>query len=40
MDKRVFWAVLLTWLVVSFVPALSAASLMRMGKGGGGPKGG
>jgi hypothetical protein len=36
----VFWAVLLTWLVVSFVPALSAASLMRMGKGGGGSKGG
>jgi hypothetical protein len=35
MDKRVFWAVVLTWLVISFVPALSATSLMRFGKGGG-----
>jgi hypothetical protein len=40
MDRRVFVAILLTWLIVSFVPALSAASLMRLGGGkGGGPKG-
>jgi hypothetical protein len=40
MTRQCFIAILVTWLVVSFVPALSAASLMRMGKGGGGPKGG
>lgn len=40
MTKQCFWAILITWLVISFVPALSAANLMRLGKGGGGsPKG-
>jgi hypothetical protein len=40
MNKQVFWAIVLTWLVISFVPQLSAASLLRLGKGGGGgPKG-
>ena len=39
MNRQVFWAIVITWLVISFVPALSAASLMRLGRGGGGPKG-
>ena len=33
MNRTVFWAVLITWLVISFVPALSAASLMKLGRG-------
>jgi hypothetical protein len=37
--RQVFWAIVITWLVVSFVPALSAAALLRMGRGGGAPKG-
>ena len=39
MNRQVFWAIVLTWLLISFVPALSAASLMRLGRGGAGPKG-
>jgi hypothetical protein len=37
-NRQVFWAIVITWLIISFVPALSAASLMRLGRGGG-PKG-
>ena len=36
MDRKVFWAILLTYLVISFVPALSLMSLM--GRLGGGKK--
>jgi len=39
LDRKVIWAILLTWLIVSFVPAISAAALFKMGRGRGGPKG-
>ena len=32
MDRRVFWAVLVTYLVISFVPQLSLMSLLGKGK--------
>lgn len=35
MNKTVVVTAILVWLLISFVPALSAANLMRMGKGGG-----
>jgi hypothetical protein len=34
-NKHVFWAVLLTYLVMSFVPSLGLMSLLGKGKGGG-----
>lgn len=34
MNKGIVVTALLVWLLISFVPALSAANLMRMGKGG------
>ena len=37
MDRKVFWAIVLTYLVISFVPALSLMSLL--GRAGGGGKG-
>jgi hypothetical protein len=33
MNRHVFWAVLLTYLVISFVPQLSLMSLLGKGKG-------
>lgn len=33
MNKTVVVTAIVVWLLVSFVPALSAASLMRLGKG-------
>lgn len=39
MDKRVVVTALLVWLLISFVPALSAANLLGMAKGGGGGRG-
>ena len=38
MSRQVFWAILLTYLVISFVPALSLMSLI--GRAGGGKKSG
>ena len=34
MDRRVFWTAILVWLLISFVPALSAANLLSMFRGG------
>jgi hypothetical protein len=39
-SKGIVVTALLVWLLISFVPALSATSLMRMGKGGSGRGGG
>ena len=33
MNKTVIWTALIVWLLISFVPALSATSLLRLGKG-------
>jgi uncharacterized membrane protein len=33
-NKGIVVTAILVWLLISFVPALSAANLMRMGKGG------
>ena len=34
MNRTVVWTALIVWLLISFVPALSAANLLRLGKGG------
>ena len=34
MNRTVVWTAIIVWLLISFVPALSATSLLRMGKGG------
>lgn len=34
MNKTVVVTALIVWLLISFVPALSAANLMRLGKSG------
>lgn len=33
MNKQVVVTAIVVWLLISFVPALSAANLMRLGKG-------
>jgi hypothetical protein len=33
MNKQVLLAAVVVWLLISFVPALSAANLLRLGKG-------
>jgi hypothetical protein len=39
-NRHILIAVLITWLVISFVPSLSATSLMHLGSKGRGNKGG
>jgi hypothetical protein len=33
MNRTVAWTAIIVWLLVSFVPMLSAANLMKLGKG-------